>query len=84
MSILFKKTIQCFFKKKKKNGQLDEIERDLGAFKADVLRRRHFDSMVTMRLSENQDVAQNEAREDRIIINGLTNPIPFLFFVLTL
>ena len=62
--------------KKKKNGQLDEIEKDLGAFKADVLRRRHFDSMVTMRLAENQDVAQNEAREDRIIINGLINPIP--------
>ena len=61
---------------KKKNEQLDEVKKDLGALKADVLKRRHFDSMVTMRLAENQDVAQNEAREDRIILNGLINPIP--------
>ena len=32
--------------------------------------------MVTMRLAENQDVEQNKAREDRIVINGLTNSIP--------
>ena len=62
--------------KKKTTGRLDSIEKDLGEFRADVLRRRHFDSMVTMRLSENQDVEQNKAREDRIVINGLTNPVP--------
>jgi hypothetical protein len=62
--------------KKKKTGRIDSIEKDLGEFRADVLRRRHFDSMVTMRLSENQDVEQNKAREDRIVINGLTNPVP--------
>ena len=63
-------------KKKKEDGRIDSIEKDLGEFRADVLKRRHFDSMVTMRLAENQDVEQNKAREDRIVINGLTNSIP--------
>ena len=29
-----------------------------------------------MRLAENQDVEQNKAKEDRVIINGLTNNMP--------
>ena len=61
---------------KKKEEKLQNLEKDLNTFKADVLKRRHFDSMVTMRLAENQDVELNKAKEDRIIINGLTNPTP--------
>ena len=63
-------------KKKKKEGKLETLEKELTSLKADVLKRRHFDSMVTMRLAENQDVEINKAKEDRIIINGLTNTIP--------
>ena len=62
--------------KKKKEEKLQALEKDLTSFKADVLKRRHFDSMVTMRLAENQDVDQNKAKEDRVIINGLTNTTP--------
>ena len=61
---------------KKREEKLQNLEKDLTTFKADVLKRRHFDSMVTMRLAENQDVELNKAKEDRIIINGLTNPTP--------
>ena len=63
-------------KKKRKEGKLETLEKELTSLKADVLKRRHFDSMVTMRLAENQDVEINKAKEDRIIINGLTNTIP--------
>ena len=63
-------------KKKEEKGKLQALEKDLTSFKADVLKRRHFDSMVTMRLAENQDVEQNKAKEDRVIINGLTNNTP--------
>ena len=61
---------------KKKPGKLQTLENDLTSFKADVLKRRHFDSMVTMRLAENQDAELNKGKEDRIIINGLTNTVP--------
>ena len=63
-------------KKKKKEGKLQSLEKDLSNLKADILKRRHFDSMVTMRLAENQDVELNKAKEDRIVINGLTNTVP--------
>ena len=62
--------------RKKKEGKIQVLERDLTNFKADVLKRRHFDSMVTARLAENQDVELNKTKEDRIIINGLTNTTP--------
>ena len=61
---------------KKREEKLQNLEKDLTTFKADVMKRRHFDSMVTMRLAENQDVELNKAKEDRIIINGLTNSTP--------
>ena len=61
---------------KKKEGKLQTLEKNLTTFKADVLKRRHFDSMVMMRLAENQDVELNKAKEDQIIINGLTNTTP--------
>ena len=63
-------------RKKNKDGRLQVLEKDFTNFKADVLKRRHFDSMVTMRLAENQDVELNKAKEDRVIINGLTNTTP--------
>ena len=56
--------------------RLDSIEKDVSMLKSDILARRHFDSLVTARLCEAQDTDLNKSREDRIVINGLTNAVP--------
>ena len=56
--------------------RLDNVEKDVSMLKADILARRHFDSLVTARLCEAQDTDLNKSREDRIVINGLTNTVP--------
>ena len=56
--------------------RMDVIQKDISNLKTDTLARCHFDSLITARLSEAQDTKLNKAREDKIIINGLTNVIP--------
>jgi hypothetical protein len=56
--------------------RLDNVEKEVSMLKSDILARRHFDSLVTARLCEAQDTELNKSREDRIVINGLTNAIP--------
>ena len=51
-------------------------EKEIANLKEDILRRRHNDSMVTARLREDQDADLNKAKEDRIIMVGLTNRTP--------
>ena len=56
--------------------RLDNVEKDVSMLKSDILARRHFDSLVTARLCEAHDTELNKSREDRIVINGLTNAVP--------
>ena len=61
-----------------KGPRIDAIEKDVVNLNLDFLVGRHFDSLVTERLREAQDFEFNKSREDKIIINGLTNAIPIL------
>ena len=51
-------------------------EKEIANLKEDILKRRHNDSMVTARLREDQDADLNKAKEDRVIMVGLTNRTP--------
>ena len=55
---------------------IKDNEKERAELKDDILKRRHNDSMVTARLREDQDADLNKAKEDRIIMVGLTNTIP--------
>ena len=56
--------------------RIGRVEANMQHMQGDIMARRHFDSLVTARLIEVQDTELNKAREDRIVINGLTNAIP--------
>ena len=56
--------------------KIKDNEKEIAELKEDILKRRHNDSMVTARLREDQDADLNKAKEDRIIMVGLTNTIP--------
>ena len=56
--------------------KIKDNEKEIAELKDDILKRRHNDSMVTARLREDQDADLNKAKEDRIIMVGLTNTIP--------
>jgi hypothetical protein len=61
---------------KSPNDRIGKVENNINNLQGDIMARRHFDSLVTARLIEVQDTELNKAREDRIVINGLTNAIP--------
>jgi hypothetical protein len=61
---------------KSPNDRIGKVENNMNHLQGDIMARRHFDSLVTARLIEVQDTELNKAREDRIVINGLTNAIP--------
>ena len=61
---------------KTSQDRIGKVENNMSHMQGDIMARRHFDSLVTARLIEVQDTELNKAREDRKVINGLTNAIP--------
>ena len=56
----------------------ETIQEQIDGIKEDTQRRRHFDSLVTSRLREENDHAINVKKENKIIVTGLESrtPIP--------
>ena len=59
-----------------KNDRLGALEREVGRMKNDLKQRQFNDNLVTARIREELDAIANEKKEDRLIVNGLTNKTP--------